>query len=271
MITITDNPRPSPYWITNSPANAELLIHETGLEQAADITPVAVVLSPTGTPVANTVVPGVGVGVWQTVFTPTVAGVHSVTFAATVGGTVTSGQTSVNINAPIPGVNIQDARNHLNITSTEYDGELGQALAAAWGMCEQVTGKAWVARTVTHTAWVMRGGAVVLPIGPVKSLTTINGGPPGNVTIGVDSATLWGVPEGSVDITYVAGPIGDVVPPQIRQGVLEVLAALWARQRGGSNLPRQDEMGPSPWALPLSVTNSYSKGLWDGYRGGGIG
>jgi uncharacterized phiE125 gp8 family phage protein len=180
-------------------------------------------------------------------------------------------------------VTLAEAKTHLRIAGAADDAQLQATIDAATDLCEQVTSQVWTAKAVTESYDGLMTISLSLRTLPVLSVTTVveSGAavPATGYTLDANSGVLyrgsplapmlWQSGRQNITITYQAGPPG-AVPPRIKQGTLEVTAHLWNRQRGGSNLPRQEEFGPSPWGLPLSVTNSYGTGLWD-YGLGAVG
>jgi Phage gp6-like head-tail connector protein len=180
-------------------------------------------------------------------------------------------------------ITLAEAKLHLRITGSADDTQIQAHVDAATDLCEQVTSSVWTARSVTESYDGLMTISLSLRTTPVLSITTVteNGvAVPGTgYTLDANSGILyrgsslapmlWQSGRQNITVVYQAGPSG-APPARIKQGTLEVVAHLWGRQRGGSNLPRQEELGPSPWGLPLSVTNSYGTGLWD-YGLGGVG
>lgn len=207
-------------------------------------------------------------GQYSASFTPTLPGWHVARWLATgVNPAAHADVFTVADPAATPMVSLDDAKAHLNITSTASDDELRRMLAAAQDVGETHTGRVFARRTVVETRdSPAAAGGLLLTRVPVQSVTTVT----------VDGTTLaaadyrvdpaggvvhhrsgsW--PGEQVTVTYVAGPASphgaDV------QGVLEMLRHLWTTQRGSiPAYPRGQEWDPaSGYSLPRRVAE-----LWD--------
>lgn len=159
-------------------------------------------------------------------------------WTATTGSVVQVDDDAFYVEEPWRGiVSLQDAREHLNFTSTVDDEELRSYILAATDFIESLCGYV-VRRTVTQT--VIPAGGVLFLDGPVISLTSIVGayGYPG--TYDVSGLFLDGnaVSYGyggicfryPVTVTYVAGRT--VIPAMMREAALEYIRGTWGSQQG---------------------------------------
>jgi uncharacterized phiE125 gp8 family phage protein len=132
---------------------------------------------------------------------------------------------------------LNEAKAHLNITSTTQDDELQTFMAAAEAAIERRVGPL-VATSVTSR--VAGGGELVLPFYPVLSVTAI-ADRDGNAvsvsdvyadSIGVVTGT-YGFPSLAYDVTYQAGHAATAadVPADLRLAILEMVRHLWESQR----------------------------------------
>jgi uncharacterized phiE125 gp8 family phage protein len=194
-------------------------------------------------------------------------GVYAVTYVATMAGRYRAVGTAVgngcdgvsvlewNVSAVSPSsvIGLEDAKTFLRVFSSDTDDEIRAMLEAVSDVCERFTRKTWRRQTFVETYTVGDDTDVIrLRHSPVVSVTTVveNG-----VTLTASDYTLDGrqgwLKRGSslayVDwqcgfqgttVTYVAGPAGGVVPPNILQGCRLLAQHMWETQRGGG-LPRQ--------------------------------
>lgn len=265
--------RPTTFFVAGQLADVECILLSDGTGVVADTLPSATCFNPAGTAVTGAVTAGPSAGIYIFSFTPIVSGVHEVRLNAVVTGKTVSATTVCNIYEPISVVSLAETRQHLRISNYDNDGKIFKAIAAAVDKCEDFTGRAW-RKSVNVEKYQTRVGnnCIALNKSPINSIAsiTVSGTTISNYSFSSTSAVVEFSDnfDGTypVVVTYSTGPLNGVVPSAIRDGILEVVAAYFERQRGGSNLPRQEEFGPSPWALPLTVTNSYHTGLWDQYR-----
>jgi uncharacterized phiE125 gp8 family phage protein len=242
----------------------------------ADALPVAVVQGFNGFTLSSTVLNSDGVGVYAVNFTPLSAGQYRVMLTAYNNGVPVVSMTVVHAQEYAPVVSVAEARAHLRIEHTDADALLERAVRVATRQCEDVTGRAWWRRAVSDVVGSLSPSRTlfVLPQAPIISVESVTAVgailtgwsfDPAAGILELDSVPSYSGTE-PVRVAYTVGPLDGIVPDNIRQGILEVMALYYARQRGGSNLPAQTDMGPSPWALPLTVSNSYRTGLWDTIR-----
>lgn len=241
------------YDVSGSPANAT--------------TVTCTVRQPDGTTVPTGAPANPSTGVYVAAFTPTQAGMHSAVFTAT-GANASVGPVDFYVHPPagLALVTLDEARAHLNRTSTTGDDELRGIIDVASAACERWTDRYWRRRTVVAT---LDGGGSVLLRADAIAVTTVT-----DAGLAVTGWTLrspgilapaGGRWVGPVVVTYSAGPADGLTPEPIRQGVLELVRHLWDTQRGGSNLPRQggvdDVYGARDgYALPRRVLE-----LWEPY------
>jgi hypothetical protein len=270
-VVLTETVRPASFFVVGRTADVEIICLSDGQALAPDAAPTTVVTAPDGAVALASVSAGLGVGVYRIIFTALQRGSYSVAFTASVLTVPVAGSAVVNVNDSLSIVSLNEARQHLGITNYDEDGKLTAAIAAAVEQCERITGLTW-RKSIIVDRFLADGARIKfnLKTAPCINVTcTVDGASvtPSDVNSSSGIVELGSVPANGSDVvfSYTSGPENNFVPSGIRQGCLEVVAAYYMRQRGGSNLPRQDEFGPSPWSLPLTVTNSYGTGLWDTY------
>lgn len=174
-------------------------------------------------------------------YTTTMAGRHSYRMVTTVPATAHTGVFDVRSAAPDLIVSLEDAKTHLNITSTTSDEELRSMIESVTAVVEQYVG-AVVRRTEVE---VFDGGRAQLTLShiPVISVTSVvdTGATVSassytfNATSGVltqiagPSLLPFLVGVQSVTVTYVAGRT--TVPANIRMAALLILQHMWESQR----------------------------------------
>lgn len=142
-------------------------------------------------------------------------------------------------------LSLDDAKLHLNITAADNDVELQGFIDAAEGVVAARCGPLQP-ETVTRRVW-SDGRAIVLPVVPVVSLTSItlaNGTTSDLTALYVDDYSgvvswnsawsSWFSP-GYYDLVYVAGRL--TVPDDLLMAVKEMVRHLWRTQRGGTTRP----------------------------------
>lgn len=278
MLTLTEALDPTPTTYAGDSASVFFQLERDGAPVEVSVFPVQTVTGPDGVVVSSGVTASDGVGAYEVAFTATVAGQYRIRLAATQLGQIAVCVTVLTVTDPQCVVSLADVRRHLRIEHTDADSQLSSVMRVAVAQCEDVTGKAWYRRQVTSLVGPVSvsRSLFVLPLAPVLSVqsVSISGSAVSGWTFDVEGGLLQLDTAPSFDstqieqvsVTYTVGPLNGTVPANIQQGILEVISLYWARQRGGSNLPMQNDMGPSPWALPLTVTNSYRTGLWDTIR-----
>lgn len=181
----------------------------------------------------------------------TVAGLHSAAWLFTfTGGLTTAHSENWNVNPTASGalISLADAKEHLNITSTDHDEELRGWLGSATEVIRRHTGKE-IARTTYTDRLSASGDELWLHHRPVLSLTSITS-LDGSVTwpvlaTNVDVDGDWGRLTrlsgsswyGRLKVTYVAGM--SVVPDNYTRAARILVEELW-------NTQRQPGVGPSP-------------------------
>lgn len=155
---------------------------------------------------------------------------------------------------------LPDAKTHLNITVATYDAELQDTIDAAERAIENRVGPL-APRPVTSR--VPGGGALLLPVTPVVSLTSVTS--VGRYPTALVVADLLldreaGVVTGparfaasSYEVTYSAG--WSVLPDDLLQAVKQMLRHLWESQRRSSSRPGSSspESAPAPTYLIPNV------------------
>lgn len=163
---------------------------------------------------------------------------------------------------------LQDARDHLNVTPGQQDAELATKLESAVAVVEGLVGPL-APRPVTELVEHPGGPLLVLPTAPVLSVTSVarylGDGTLGTTYAGsrfiVDGAaglvTYIGSPhlaQGWLQVTYVAGRPAGALPADLHGAVLEQVRHLWETQRGGVPQRGGDQgMGPRAFTVPNRV------------------
>lgn len=216
-------------------------------ETGAPADPTTLVLT-LGLPDGTTATPTIthtSVGVFQVSYVPTMAGRHSVTWAAT--GANAAGHADafyVSAAAPLYLVSLADAKEQLNITSTASDEELRVYLEATTGVIERELGQAVIRRPFTEEHTV-RGGMLVLTWTPTVALTAlalVDGTFTWDVSTlhtsaaGIVTSPFGVAPYGRVTSTYIAGP--SVAAANHGLAARIILQHLWTTKRGSAGSPR---------------------------------
>jgi hypothetical protein len=132
---------------------------------------------------------------------------------------------------------LNEAKAHLNITSTTQDDELQTFMAAAEAAIERRIGPL-VATSVTRR--VFGGDSYALPVYPALSVTSVTpvGGtalPLDGIYVGPDGVLTGAgyAPTAGYDVTYQAGHAATAadVPADLRLAILEMVRHLWESQR----------------------------------------
>lgn len=134
---------------------------------------------------------------------------------------------------------LAEAKTYLNITAGTYDGELQGFIGAAEAAIAHRVGP--LEPTVV-TARIGGAAALVLPVYPVLSLTTIaDDGGTSVPTVGLSVDLASGVVSGSTfgsdfyTVTYSAGR--NPCPADLRLAVMELVRHMWQTQRGPTARP----------------------------------
>lgn len=215
-----------------------------------------------------------GTGSYTATYATTMAGLHTARWVAT---TITGGAAQEVITSTYEVedsleaiISLAELKDHLRITGTGSDEKLRATAEVATDVIENYLDRSLRRRTVVD---VLDGGrsSVRLCRTPVLSITSVTDSgtaiPASGYAVdygagivyrgGTNSPTwfIWG--RQSVTVTYVAGPVAGVIPPRIRQAVLELARHLFTVQRGGSNLPRTQDgegsMGGAAQLIPARV------------------
>lgn len=238
-------------------------------------TVVATILKPDGTTVQPTV-NHPGVGIYTLTYTPTDPGRYEVDWNAT--GTNASSFTDVfdvRSGASTQLFSLADAKNMLNITSTNLDEEIRDYIFAVTDVIEGKIG-AVIPRTVVEQVQSY-GSALAVSVTPVISVTSLTpvlvGGYP-FTTVGLVVDSLSGIIRradrgtflGDVYLaTYQAGRPGPI-PAAISMAARIILKHLWQVQRGtgraatdpgadspGYLIPNRAETLLEPYKLPSVI------------------
>lgn len=160
---------------------------------------------------------------------------------------------------------LAEAKKHLNIAATDvkYDDELQTFIDAAEALLSHRVGPL-VPTTVTSRLRAT-GGAMVLPVAPVASLTSVTKSDASTLTLtdlylDTDAGLVVyadGLSSFVADIYTVAYTAGwTVVPADLMLATKELVRHLWTTQRGGNTRPGSAPMDPVPgaaYALPSRV------------------
>lgn len=133
-------------------------------------------------------------------------------------------------------IDLDDAKAHLNITSTSNDTELQTMVDRACALVQAHADRLWDVQSVTQT---FDGGTdtFLLSKSPITAITsvTVGGTATTNYTASLPSGIVWlgfcaPATRQSVVIVYA---VGDAAPSElVKGGALETLRHLWATQRG---------------------------------------
>jgi len=201
------------------------------------------ITAPDGSVVVNGVtVAGVG-GVYSySSYTSPLPGRYLVYWVATGSNACAFTDVFVVNDTASPGlVSLQDAKDHLQITSTTFDEELRRMIAGASNVIETLAGPIAVQ---TFTDVVCGNATILLTRQPVVSITSITGQLASSPTILVSDLLIN--PSGVVSrasragfynlpytVVYKAG-FSAALPQRFVEATLVQLAHMWETQRGGS-------------------------------------
>lgn len=147
---------------------------------------------------------------------------------------------------------LDDAKAHMNITTTTNDVELASVLAGAIALAESFVGPIEL-RSVTETHYAVNTDRLVLRRLPAVSVTSIairasTGSTPtvyltDSLLLDPDVGVLrmmngWPL-YGDVTVVYVAGRT--LTPPAVHRAILAIVKADWSSQRGARPLPGSGE------------------------------
>ncbi|MFM0628854.1 head-tail connector protein [Paraburkholderia xenovorans] len=156
-------------------------------------------------------------------------------------------------------VSLDVAKLHLRVDGTVEDDLITIYLKAATARAENITGRALITQTLEER-FSRCGGDVELTRWPVQSIesVTLAGAAVTDYTSELgDNATLFGLPRGTVVVTYKAGygDAGDAVPEPIVQWILATVGTFYEN--------RETEIADNRAA---TVSLSYLDSLLDAYR-----
>lgn len=133
-------------------------------------------------------------------------------------------------------IDLDDAKAHLNITSTSNDTELQSMIDVACELVQSYADRTWDVASVTQ---VFDGGTdtFLLSKSPITGITsvTVGGIETTDYTASLTSGIVWlkspaAAVRQSVEVVYA---VGAATPPELaRQGALETVRHLWGTQRG---------------------------------------
>jgi hypothetical protein len=138
------------------------------------------------------------------------------------------------VTTPAPVIALDDAKRHLNITTTTEDAELTDFIdRAVTRLAHEVGPLSPTDVSERHTG----PGPLVLRQTPVLSVTSVdNDGtavtPDVDLATGIVYASGLSRRQRSITVTYTAGY--DPLPADLRHAALELLRHLWATQRGNT-------------------------------------
>jgi hypothetical protein len=185
-------------------------------------------------------------GVYLLDYLPTVVGLHSVAWVATGVNATSPPLDSFHVEAANlpPIVSLTEARRYIGkrAVGAATDGDVAAVALVATSLAELVTGKSWRRRVVTETLTPVNG-RVWTTWPNILSVTSVAGAAVDPVNVVADAGVIrtgYGSP---VEVVYVTGPPGGVVPPTIREGVLEMIRALWPARANG---PGASRTAPDP-------------------------
>lgn len=163
---------------------------------------------------------------------------------------------------------LTDAKTHLNMTQAVNDGELQGMIDAAE---DAIAKKVGPLEQVTVTKRISGGSALVLPVLPAVSLTSITPSLPlagpdvslADVYLDADAGVVmhvWsGFPSLAYDVVYTAGRTD--CPDDLLLAVKELVRHMWDSQRGGAKRPGAQQsdalsntLPGSAYTFPIRVT-----------------
>jgi hypothetical protein len=221
---------------------------------------------------ANPPVQHPSLGSYLAALTVTIEGIYSWIAVTVDPATVTSGVFYVEPPFPYTIVSLAEMKAFLNISGSAEDSEVAKFSASASKMCEDRTGRAWIARERTEE-FAGGSGSIFLTAPVVSVGSVVEDG----ATLDSDDYRVrafgilareggaWGQ---DVTVTYTAGVT--LIPDPVRDGVKVLTKHLWDTQRGGSRIPRrgveEDVYNPgASYSLPRRVLE-----LWAPYTAPGI-
>lgn len=145
-------------------------------------------------------------------------------------------------------VQVGDVKELLGIETTKHDSVLGKVIADAEAVVVRRCGPL-TSTEVTRRVWPS-GGALVLPVYPVVSVTSITGADTGNVLAieddDIDKAAGILTPDGlgseAYDVVYQAGR--DVTAyADLKRAVIEMTRYLWRPTQGPNPAAAQSDLG----------------------------
>lgn len=227
----------------------------------ADATAVtATVAAPDGTS-ASPVVTKPSTGTYTLTYVPSQVGVHEVTWTATGDNAASFADVfTVSTFAPDVPVSLAEAKNYLNITSSNSDEEIRRFLLVAVAAVErQLRGRVLRPREFTEVV-AGRGRVAVLPHLPVSAVESVTEDGKTVDTAGYRLRSATGVLErlpvgrrweDPVEVTYTAG--SNRVPADLVQACLEMLRHLWTTQRGALPMDAGVPRPGSGYSIPNRV------------------
>lgn len=216
----------------------------------------AVVLTIT-LPDGSAVTPAVtndGPGLYSAVYLTTMAGRHTVHWAAT-GTNACVLDDEFDVESPAFGiVSLAVVKEELKIYRTNDDEKILRMILAASDLCEgpEGTNRTWRRTIVTNEAHSGGARSVQLHRNPVQSITSVVADgtaltaddydldPGAGRLYSVDGGFFpWSGRRQTLLVSYVAG--ASAVPAGVRWGVTELVRHMLSSSRGGSGIPRQEE------------------------------
>lgn len=215
-------------------------------------------------------------GRYQSSYKPTQAGTHYVRWVATsvggVSGEDTAYEDSFTVSASTNSfLSLAEAKEYLNISSSDHDDELLVYVEIACDLAQQVADSQFARKSVVDTLSASGTESFLnLSHRPVISVTSVT--ERGTTLtastqyatdlrwgrlyrmVGAYDRTVWGEGTRHVVATYVAGYA--IIPTQVRFATLVILDHLWKTQRGGSALggrPFDDDISQvagTNWFIP---------------------
>lgn len=172
--------------------------------------------------------------------------------------------------AATPALALADAKAWMRVELDEEDAVIAALIAAATASCEAFIGQLLIARGVTEILPIQTGNWQRLGFGPVRALTSVEGVPADGAPFafpvehyGIDvDATGEGWVRvtqpgaaGRMRVTYMAGLAeqADALPPDVRQGLLRLVAHLYAARDDARDAVPPDAVTRlwQPWRRPV--------------------
>lgn len=234
------------------PDLALMVYNAVGALQNAGAVALTITL-PDGT-TASPAITNDGPGLYSAVYITTMAGRHTVHWAAT-GANACVLDDEFDVESPAFGiVSLAVVKNELKILRNADDEILMGHILTASDLCEgpEGTNRTWRRTIVTNEVHTGGTTSVQLARNPLLSITSVTADgstlTANDYDVDLDSGRLYCSNGGlfpfsgrrrTLLVSYVAG--ATVIPAGVRSGTVEMVRHLYSPRRGGSGIPRQNE------------------------------